>query len=417
MKRTSSALVLSFFFVIFLLCGRAAFGIGTVAGTSIEAGIAEVYHDNRVDYSNAVTVMVSQDYGLEFSTAQVAGTVIPGGSYYFPHTLTNVGNGSDIFTFELSNTTDNWSSTLVRDDNMNGIHEDSEITPVPNQVLLAEDANYYLFTVLSAPQYVAEQVTGTTTLRVSGSTDDGGTYLGANGAFYGGPDSAVSAVSAQVTHIDNTPPTISDLIINGRRRFAQDIVSSRLRIEATILDNEPRNVERIEIWMNDSLEYQGTSADWQNAYDEDSGFFEVELSPLEAGEYTFKIIVWDRAGNQAEEIIEPLYIYPPSDIRVIGPPVNYPNPFAPLKGEQTAIAYVLTTDVDITIYIFDITGTTVWRRTFEAFEEGGKAGYNEVIWNGYSDFGKVLGNGIYIFKIVHKKNVIGDGKSTILDSR
>ena len=391
--------------------------MGTDAGTDIESGMAEAYHDNRVDYSNTVTVIVSQGYGMNLYAPVTTEAVLPGESYYFPHTLTNVGNGSDIYRLELSNTTDNWNSTLVKDDNFNGVHEAGETTPVENEVRLAEDAAYYFFVVLTAPADLREQETGSTTLGVAGSVSDGGIYLGANGLYYGGPDTGDSTVFAQVLYVDNNPPTISDLTINGRKRFPDDIISSRLRVESTILDDEPINVARIEIWLNNTLMYEGASSDWKGAYDEQSGKLEIELDPLDPGEYSFRIIAWDRTGNQVEQLTEPLYVNDPADIRIVGPPLNYPNPFAPLKDEKTALAYVLTTDAPVTIYIYNIIGSAVWRRTYNAFEEGGKAGYNEVTWNGRSDFKRVLGNGIYIFKVVHNNRVIGSGKITILDSK
>jgi hypothetical protein len=194
-----------------------------------------------------------------------------------------------------------------------------------------------------------------------------------------------------------------------------DIISTRVTVKAKILDDIPRNVGKIEVKMNDNVLYSGTSGDWKGAYNEDTGEFQIALAPLEAGEYTFVIIAIDKANNQAEESIAPLYIYPPGDVRVIGDPLNYPNPFAPLKGEKTAVSYVLTTDADITILIYNIVGSAVWKRNFPAFEEGGKAGYNEVIWNGRSDFSEVLGNGVYFYRIVHKGNIIGKGRCTILD--
>jgi hypothetical protein len=386
-----------------------------VAGTEIEIGRAEVFHDSQVSYSDELSISVSQDYGLNLVTPEVVGPVSPGGSYYFPHILSNVGNGSDQFGFELSGTTTDWSTTLVRDDNRNGIHEGSETSPVENPVTLAEDATYYFFVVLTAPENAASDATGQTTLTSSGSVDDGGTYLGANGSYYGGPDSGLSSVLARVVWVDTTPPSISNLIINGRKRFAEDIISSRLKIEATVTDDEPRNVAKIEVWIDDSLKYQGTTADWKDAYDMESGKFEVELSQLDPGEYSFKIIAWDRIGNKAEESISPLYVSSPTDIRVVGPPLNFPNPFAPLKGEKTAIAYVLATDMDITLYIYDLVGSPVWKRNYHAFEEGGKAGYNEIVWSGRTDFGQIAGNGIYICKIVHHNKVIARLKVTVLD--
>lgn len=402
-------------FIIFFLFNAQALSVGTVAGTNLVVGRAEVHHDGRTEYSNSLSIVVAQDYGLNLATPEVIAALVPGESYYYPHTLTNIGNGSDSYKFELSNTTDKWSSTLIKDENFNGIHEDTENTPVATEVILAEDANYYFFVDLTAPADLRELAAGSTTLRVSGTVDDGAAYLGANGYYYGGPDEAGSTLHAQVVYVDTTAPTISDLHLNGRKRFSEDIISPVVRVQATILDDETENVERIEVYFDDLLQFSCSRDNWKGAYDQESGKFERTLAPLKTGEHSFKIIAYDCSGNQAQETISPLHVYDPNDKRVIGSPVNHPNPFQPLKGEKTHIAYVLTTDMDITLYIHDIRGSVVWKRTYPAFEEGGKAGYNEILWSGATDFGPVLGNGIYIFKMVNDKKIIGRGKITILD--
>ncbi len=410
-----TSLVLTLFYLLFT--SLAAFAVGTVAGTGITVPSAEVRSDTNIGYSNPLSFTVSQDHGMTLITPEVMGTVSPNQTYYFPFTLTNVGNGSDIYSFELSGTKDKWSSTLIKDDNANGIYDPTENTPVPSSIPLSEDATYKLFLALTAPQFAVTTETGYTTLKVLDQVNDGSGYYGANGVFYGGPDSDSSLVQAKLINPDVTPPTISKLMLNDRKRFPNDIVSSHLKVSANIIDDIPRNVDKIEIWINDSLKYQGTAADWKGAYyNIDTGDFELDLTPpLDPGTYTFKIIAGDKSGNLVNEVIAPLYVFSADDQRMIGPPVNFPNPFSPLSGQKTSIAYTLTTDCNITIYIFDIRGATVWKRSYLAFEEGGKAGYNEIIWNGISDFREVLGNGIYIAKITVGQKVFGTVKPAILD--
>jgi hypothetical protein len=51
-------------------------------------------------------------------------------------------------------------------------------------------------------------------------------------------------------------------------------------------------------------------------------------------------------------------------------------------------------------------------------EQGGKAGLNLAPWNGRSQFGEIVPNGVYLFKIVSlvfgQKKVIGSGKVIVL---
>lgn len=411
------------FLALSLFFSSSAFGVGTVAGTDINVGKAEVHHDNRTEYSDELSLSVSQNYGLLLVTPEIVGSLNPGGTYNFPYVLTNVGNGSDKFTLELSETTADWSSTLIKDDNLNGLRDRRENEAVPRELLLAEDAVYHFFVALTSPAAAKKDDLGRTTVSVSGSINDGSAYMGANGSLYGGADSAGSRSVARVVHVDTTPPTISDLTVSGRKRFAGDIISSRPVIQVRITDDPLGGIGRIEVWLNDELKYVGTSSNWKSSSPAETGIYSAdtgvakfdETGQLDPGTYEINIKAWDTSANLAQETLGPLYVK--DNFEVVGPIVNYPNPFRPLKGETASIAYTLTKDAQITLYIHDIRGTVLWKRTYEPFEEGGKAGYNEITWNGKSDFGEVVGNGIYIIKLAHANKIARSGKVTVLDTR
>ncbi len=80
--------------------------------------------------------------------------------------------------------------------------------------------------------------------------------------------------------------------------------------------------------------------------------------------------------------------------------LNYPNPFA----ENTVFTYILTQDADdLTLSIYTVSGRRVTRiDDVSAFK-----GYNETSWDGYTEEGKLLANGVYFYKMVAK----GDGKT------
>ena len=93
--------------------------------------------------------------------------------------------------------------------------------------------------------------------------------------------------------------------------------------------------------------------------------------------------------------------------KITGPALSFPTVYTPGKGSTAIISYNLTGDADITIYMFSVSGESVWVRKFSAGESGGKAGYNQVWFEGVSDLSKsYLGNGIYIFKIVSRGTVL-----------
>jgi hypothetical protein len=75
-----------------------------------------------------------------------------------------------------------------------------------------------------------------------------------------------------------------------------------------------------------------------------------------------------------------------------------PNPFAP-ERETAAIAYVLGGDAPVAIEIFTLLGDRVWSRSISAGEAGGRAGLNEVAWDGRNTAGQAVRNGVYHCRI------------------
>ena len=62
-----------------------------------------------------------------------------------------------------------------------------------------------------------------------------------------------------------------------------------------------------------------------------------------------------------------------------------------------------------------ISGKVTWTKKYAPRANGGRTGYNEIKWNGISDFGGYAGNGIYVYKIVSQGKVIGTGKMVVYD--
>ena len=77
---------------------------------------------------------------------------------------------------------------------------------------------------------------------------------------------------------------------------------------------------------------------------------------------------------------------------------NYPNPFN--GGTSTKIVYTLLENYDVIINIYDLLGDLVWSRGIEAgITPGGKAGPNEIEWDGRNGNGILVSDGIYICRI------------------
>ena len=100
-----SFLLLSVMAVAMLLVPTGATAQQTAAGTSIGNQASATYTDSssvsRTATSNVVTTIVQQVASLTL-TANGAKTASPGSAVFYPHTLTNTGNGSDSFTLTLA---------------------------------------------------------------------------------------------------------------------------------------------------------------------------------------------------------------------------------------------------------------------------------------------------------------------------
>ncbi len=86
--------------------------------------------------------------------------------------------------------------------------------------------------------------------------------------------------------------------------------------------------------------------------------------------------------------------------------LNYPNPFNPARNQSTSVNYYLESDSDVEIRIYDPFGRVVLSRDFakdsadpvarSATQTGGAAW----TWDGRNQEGRVVGNGIYLVKIM-----------------
>jgi thermitase len=96
-----------------------------------------------------------------------------------------------------------------------------------------------------------------------------------------------------------------------------------------------------------------------------------------------------------------------------GRPQYGPNPFNP-KKENIMIMYTLTANADTYIYFFDIAGHQICRKWYPSGTQGGGSGTNRVYWDGKSDYGDTVANGVYLFRIFSDDRTIGKGKIVVL---
>jgi hypothetical protein len=95
--------------------------------------------------------------------------------------------------------------------------------------------------------------------------------------------------------------------------------------------------------------------------------------------------------------------------------LNSPNPFDPAR-EKTTVIFNLSKDTDVNAYIFTITGDLIWKNNFMAGSSGGKAGENSFTWDGISNFGEMMSNGVYLLHLVERVTgrTVAKGKIAII---
>ncbi|HTY12792.1 MAG TPA: right-handed parallel beta-helix repeat-containing protein, partial [Candidatus Omnitrophota bacterium] len=90
-----------------------------------------------------------------------------------------------------------------------------------------------------------------------------------------------------------------------------------------------------------------------------------------------------------------------------------PNPYNPNNGSGK-FWYWLDANKDTSIYLIDLGGTIVWKQTYNSGTNGARQGENNISYDGKTAWGDVLGNGVYLFKLVQDGKSIGGGKIAVI---
>ena len=133
------------------------------------------------------------------------------------------------------------------------------------------------------------------------------------------------------------------------------------------------------------------------------------------GTYTIKLDVYGESMPATVETTKVIYIGTDSGhVKLIGATLGGPNPFNPNRDQRYVINYNLSANADTKIYIYNLAGQLMWRKTYSAGTMGGRQGNNKVEWHGESDFGVSLANGVYLYQVISNNRVLGREKIIIL---
>jgi len=200
-------------------------------------------------------------------------------------------------------------------------------------------------------------------------------------------------------------PEIASLLFDSKQVIIGDPIDSTPKIEITITAINSLESARLTIGgSTNPLSFAKVSLNYYGTYE--------VTTALADGIYGVTIEAFDILAKGTTYEVSQLYIQSSADVLIQGIPLNYPNPYDPATG-NTTIGYTLSKPANISLNIFDLSGNLIYKQAYTSAQEGGKAGYNEITWNGQSNGGNYVGNGIYIFVIIADGKVVQNGKGKI----
>ena len=214
-------------------------------------------------------------------------------------------------------------------------------------------------------------------------------------------------------------PKIEDIIFGKRRwqkaLFAKGekfIVSSSPKISAKVSSQHGIKVNSIKVAMNEGTPlaktYSISTANIVKSSGAESAptevVFELDLSKMgekiPEGEQTFAFRASNIYGATMESASVKVLGGAP---RIEGIPIVYPSPIRLATDRSVTFQYQLSDDMNIDIFVFDISARVAKKLSFLAREEGGSGdGVNKPTWDLITDQGSIMASGIYLAHFVNR---------------
>ena len=122
---------------------------------------------------------------------------------------------------------------------------------------------------------------------------------------------------------------------------------------------------------------------------------EIKIKDFGDSDINIRVSAWDNANNPSERQI---YIYSTDnkELRIYNV-FNFPNPF----NKKTKFTFELSSAAKVSINIYTIGGKKIKQLKSKSLSNG----FNSIEWNGRNEFGRILANGVYIYKINAENNM------------
>ena len=216
---------------------------------------------------------------------------------------------------------------------------------------------------------------------------------------------------------DLTPPQINIYLNDGVLLFDGDMINSQPQFDIQITDEHGIKPYSIMLWfgkVGEQLKQLQVGEDYKFSFTQtDPTHAELLFAPnLFNGEYHIQVSAMDTSKNQSYldgDDASPYRFTLDEDVQIDNI-INAPNPFE----KDTVFTYDLTQEPDdVTIKIYTVSGRLI--KTFQRVSA--RRGYNEEYWDGRDEYGNMLANGVYLYKIVVKtegKKLENYGKMAVL---
>ena len=222
--------------------------------------------------------------------------------------------------------------------------------------------------------------------------------------------SSVSGTGLIFASTGANPPLISGLKIDGIPVINGDYVDRHGTLTAYVssdayLDTALSSVEV------DGVATAFAALTGESSYNAASALLVCKLDLSAAGSHLIRVLAADSDGNATAVSLT---------VKVAGGALAatavyvYPNPYNPAAG-SARFAYQLNQNAATTIYLFNAVGELIYKREQASGMTGGQAGYNEVFWDGQSDFGDTVGSDLYFLRVVSDGKSIGKAKFAVLN--
>jgi hypothetical protein len=155
--------------------------------------------------SATYTASAQAAQGGSFTLTPTAASLnsLPDTTVFFPVTLTNGGSASDSYALSVTSP-HGWSTALYRDDNSDGIHQNTESTAVSGTGTLSAGSQYHFFVAMAIPKTVALGTQGVASLSAKAAS----TALTQSGSYTAtaGQGTASGCSILPTTQTIGTPP-------------------------------------------------------------------------------------------------------------------------------------------------------------------------------------------------------------------